>query len=122
MKISRTNAWCLAILSGIAATMVSMPSSQAAKPKVCPQFVTDYCVVNKDGYRHTEATNPCFAKQRGQRVLHIGACEGPICPFVVLPVCSINPDTHKQQTYSNLCLSDAANATLVHKGACRGKK
>jgi hypothetical protein len=56
---------------------MSTPSSQAGS--VCPQFVAKYCVVDKDGYtRHTEVTNPCFAEARGQRVLHIGACEGPV--------------------------------------------
>ncbi len=118
MTFSRKQAASLAVLAGVAATLLSMPSSEARS--VCPQYVTKYCVVDKDGFtRHTETTNPCFAKARGQRVLHIGACEGPICPFVVLPVCSINPDTHKQQTYSNQCLSDVGNATLLHKGACK---
>jgi hypothetical protein len=117
MTFSRKQAWSLAVLAGIAATLMSVPSSQARG--VCPQFVTNYCVVDKNGTRHTEATNPCFAKHRGQRVLHIGACQGPICPFIYLPVCSLNPYTHKPETYGNECLSDVGNATLLHKGACK---
>jgi hypothetical protein len=55
----------------------------------------------------------------GQRVLHLGACEGPICSFIYLPVCSLNPYTNKPETYANQCLSDVGNATLLHKGACK---
>ena len=118
MTFSRKRAASLAVLVGIAATLMSAPSSQAKN--VCPQFVTKYCVVDKDGStRHTEMTNPCFAKARGQRVLHIGTCEGPACPFIYAPVCSLNPFTHKPETYANQCVSDTANATLLHKGACK---
>jgi hypothetical protein len=120
MKISRKQAWSVAILIAIAATTMSMRSSQARN--FCPQYLAKYCVVNKDGTRQTEWTNPCFAKARGQRVLHLGACQGPICPFVpfvYLPVCSLNPYTNKPETYGNQCLSDVGNATLLHKGACK---
>ena len=118
MTFSRKQAWSFAVLAGIAATLMSAPSSQARG--VCPQFVTKYCVVDKDGFtRHTEMTNPCFAKARGQRVLHIGACQGPVCPFIYAPVCSLNPFTHTQETYANQCVSDTANATLLHKGPCK---
>jgi hypothetical protein len=118
MTFSRKQAWSLAVLAGIAATWMSAPSSQARS--ACPQFIAKYCVVDKDGYtRHTAATNPCFAKAKGQRVLHIGACEGPICSFIYAPVCSTNPYTNKPETYGNQCLSDVGNATLIHKGACK---
>jgi hypothetical protein len=117
MKFSRKHAISLAVLAGIAVTVMSAPASQAKG--VCPQFVAKYCVVNKDGTRQTAWTNPCFAKARGQRVLHRGACEGPICSFIYLPVCSLNPYTHKPETYGNQCLSDVGNATFLHKGACK---
>jgi hypothetical protein len=117
MKFLRKQAASLAVLAGIAVTVMSAPSSQAKG--LCPQYVAKYCVVNKDGTRQTEWTNPCFAKARGQRVLHLGACEGPACPFIFLPVCSLNPYTHKPETYANQCLSDVGNATLLHKGACK---
>jgi hypothetical protein len=90
--------------------------------KPVSQYLAKYCVVNKDGTRQTEWTNPCFAKAKGQRVLHLGACQGPICPFIpfiYLPVCSLNPYTNKPETYANQCLSDVGNATLIHKGACK---
>jgi hypothetical protein len=118
MKTSRKAAWSAAILVGIAATLISVPASQAAA-KACPQWAKDYCVVDKTGFRHTAQTNPCLAKKDGLRILHAGACLGPICPFDGPQVCSRNPDTHKRQTYNNLCLSDVANATLIHKGACK---
>jgi hypothetical protein len=112
--------WSIAILSGIAATIAATPSAEAAKPgHLCPQFVAKYCVVEKDGSRQTVWTNPCFAKARGWRVLHLGACQGPICTFIYEPVCSINPYTGKQETYGNQCVSDVANATFLHKGVCK---
>jgi hypothetical protein len=117
MKTSRNVAWSAAILVGIAANLIAMPSSQAAS--ACPHWAKDYCVVDKTGFRHTAQTNPCLAKKAGQRILHAGTCLGPICPFDGPQVCSRNPDTHKPQTYNNLCLSDVANATLIHKGACK---
>ena len=53
MKFSRKQAASLAVLAGIAATVMSAPSSQAKN--VCPQFVAKYCVVDKDGFtRQTE--------------------------------------------------------------------
>jgi hypothetical protein len=118
MKFLRKHATSLAAMAGIAVTVMSAPSSQAKG--LCPQYLAKYCVVDKDGYtRHTEWTNACFAKARGQRVLHLGACEGPICSFIFLPVCSLNPYTHQPETYGNQCLSDVGNATLIHKGACK---
>jgi hypothetical protein len=118
MTILRSSA-CLAILAGIAAAMISIPAGNRAEAAmICPQFVAEYCVVEKDGFRHTAWTNPCFAMERGARVLHMGACQGPICTMIWMPVCSINPITHRHHTYANQCVSDAADATLIHKGAC----
>ena len=120
MKILPTRASCLAILAGLAAAVTSIPAGNSAKAAmICPQYLAQYCIVEKDGFRHTEWTNPCFANERGARVLHMGACQGPICSMIWLPVCSINPITHRRQTYANQCVSDTANATLVHKGVCR---
>ena len=112
----RTSA-CIAVLLSFAAATAFIPT--AARAQLCPQYVAEYCVVEKDGFRHTGWTNPCFAAQRGARVLHLGACQGPICSNIWKPVCSINPVTGLRHTYSNLCWSDLANATLVHKGVCR---
>lgn len=118
MRILRS-AMLFALLAGIAAAATSMPAgNRAVAGMICPQFLAEYCVVEKDGFRHTDWTNPCFAAERGARVLHMGACEGPICPNVWIPVCSINPVTHRAHTYANQCWSDVADATLIHKGAC----
>jgi hypothetical protein len=106
---------CLALLIGIAAVAFAPARPRA---QACPFYLAEYCVVEKDGFRHTDWTNPCFAAQRGARVLHLGACEGPICTQLWQPVCSINPNTGRRQTYANQCWSDVANATLIHKGAC----
>lgn len=103
--------------------MTSMPVvDRAEAAAICPQYLAQYCVVEKDGFRHTAWTNPCFAKAEGLRVLHLGACQGPICSDIYVPVCSINPATGRQKTYPNQCQSDVANATLVHKGRCRLRK
>jgi len=115
MEFLRTCAAWVAVLTGIAAIMTAINS----RAEACPQFLAQYCVVEKDGFRHTDWTNPCFAKERGARVLHLGACEGPICGKNLAPVCSVDPKTHRKKTYLNLCLSDVADAKLLHKGACR---
>jgi hypothetical protein len=96
-------------------------ADHAAAAMICPQFLAEYCVV-ENGFRHTAWTSPCFAREQGLTVLHMGACEGPICSDIYAPVCSIDPTTHRRKTYSNLCRSDDANATLVHKGACHSKR
>jgi hypothetical protein len=119
MRILRTTT-LVALLAGIAAAATSVTAGyRAVADMICPQFEAEYCVVEKDGFRHTAWTNPCFAAQRGARVLHMGACEGPICNNVWMPVCSINPATGRAHTYANQCWSDVADATLIHKGACR---
>ncbi len=118
MTILRNRVSRAAILIGIAAIMMSVAAGHRAEAAFCPQYVAEYCVVEKDGFRHTDWTNPCFAAERGARVLHAGACLGPVCTNDWVPVCSINQATGKRHTYANLCWSDLANATLVHKGAC----
>jgi hypothetical protein len=65
----------LALLIGFAALMAIVPAGNRAAAAICPQFLAQYCVVEKDGYRHTEWTNPCFAKERGIKVVHKGACK-----------------------------------------------
>lgn len=98
----RNVAYAAAVLGGLAATMTVMPvGSRAEAAAICPQFLAQYCVVEKNDFRHTAWTNPCFAKQQGLRILHAGMCEGPICSNVVAPVCSIDPKTGKHKTYSN---------------------
>jgi hypothetical protein len=57
----------------IAATFIAGPDRAAAA--ICPQFLARYCVIEKDGYKHADWTNPCFAKERGVKVLHMGACK-----------------------------------------------
>jgi len=112
------SASAVAALIGAAAIMTCSAVGNRAEAAVCPFYLAQYCVVERDGFRHTDWTNPCFAAERGARVLHMGACEGPICTDMYAPVCSINPLTHRPHTYSNQCWSDIANATLIHKGRC----
>ena len=109
----------LPVLAAAAALTMAVAKDAAAQGVICPQYLTAYCVTAKAGLPHTAQTNPCFAEQKGLRVLHIGACLGPICSQIYDPVCSIDPTTGKQKTYSSLCLSDVADARLVHKGKCR---
>jgi hypothetical protein len=42
--------------------------------RICPQFLTKYCVLTRSGHRETVETNPCFARERGWRILHAGSC------------------------------------------------
>ena len=74
MLVPRTVA-SLALLIGLAAVMTFMPAGNRAAAAICPQFLAQYCVVEKDGYKHTDWTNPCFAKERSVKVLHMGACK-----------------------------------------------
>jgi hypothetical protein len=75
MPITRTVS-SLALLVGLAAVVTFVPLGNRAAAAICPQFLAKYCVVEKDDFKHTEWTNGCFAKQRGARVLHMGACKG----------------------------------------------
>jgi hypothetical protein len=74
MPIPRTVS-SLALLIGLAAVMTFVPAGNRAAAAICPQFLAQYCVVEKDGYKHTDWTNPCFAKERGVRIRHKGACK-----------------------------------------------
>ena len=62
-----------ALASAIATAFV--PAGNRAAAAICPQFLAKYCVVEKDGFKHTTWTNPCFAKERGAKVLHRRACK-----------------------------------------------
>ncbi len=104
MTILRFRTAVLTLLTATAAIVAAVPGAKRAEAAFCPQYVAEYCVVEKDGFRHTDWTNPCFAAERGARVLHIGACLGPICTKIWAPVCSINPATGKGHTYPSLLL------------------
>ncbi len=74
MPIPRTIS-SLTLLAGLTSIMTFVPASNRAAAAICPQFLAQYCVVEKDGYKHTEWTNPCFAKEHGIKVVHKGACK-----------------------------------------------
>jgi hypothetical protein len=61
---------------GLAAAVIFIPAATPASAAICPQFLAKYCVIEKDGFKHTDWTNPCFAKDRGVKVLHMGECKG----------------------------------------------
>lgn len=67
---------CLAILAATAASLVWLAPGGRAQAAFCPQYVAQYCVKEKDGFVHTAWTNPCFAKERGAKILYRGACKG----------------------------------------------
>ena len=75
MLIPRTIS-SFALLVALAVAMTFVPTGNRAAAAICPQFLAKYCVVEKDGFKHTEWTNPCFAKERGAKVLHMGECRG----------------------------------------------
>jgi hypothetical protein len=58
---------------GLLGVSVSTEAS-AANPRICPQFVTKYCVYNSSKLIFTAETNPCFAKQRHWTVIYLGQC------------------------------------------------
>jgi hypothetical protein len=51
-----------------------LTTDPSARARICPQFLTKYCVVTRSGRRETVETNPCFARERHWRILHAGAC------------------------------------------------
>ena len=63
-----------ALLVGLTITVTFVPAGNRAFAAICPQFLAKYCIVEKDGFKHTGWTNPCFAKERGAKVLHMGEC------------------------------------------------
>jgi hypothetical protein len=75
MPVPRTIS-LLALSIGIAIATTLVPATNRAAAAICPQFLAKYCVIEKDGYKHIEWTNPCFARERGTKVLHMGACTG----------------------------------------------
>ena len=75
MLIPRTVS-SLALLIGLATVVTFVPAGNRASAAICPQLLAKYCIVEKDGFRHTEWTNGCFAKERGAKVLHMGECKG----------------------------------------------
>jgi hypothetical protein len=74
MRIPRTVS-SLALLIGLAVAVTCVPAGNRAVAAICPQFLAQYCVVEKDGYKHTDWTNPCFAKEQGRKILRRGACK-----------------------------------------------
>ena len=74
MLIPRTIS-SLALLVGLTMAAALVPAGNRASAAICPQFLAKYCVVEKDGFRHTQWTNPCFAKERGAKVVHMGECK-----------------------------------------------
>ena len=51
------------------------PRQSAACPRICPQFLAEYCVVEPDGQISTVETNPCFACRQHLRILYMGHCK-----------------------------------------------
>jgi hypothetical protein len=75
MRIALISAVFLVILAGPAAAASSDPPGASGEIRtMCPMFLAKFCVADKGGYRHTEMTNPCFAKQKGLTVVHMGEC------------------------------------------------
>ncbi len=71
-RMSLATACKLTLLTVVIGTGFVPPA--AAASKICPQYLTKYCVVTASGRRHTVETNPCLARQRHWRIVHIGAC------------------------------------------------
>jgi hypothetical protein len=74
MLISRTIS-SRVLLVGFTIAAIFFAAGNRASAAICPQFLAQYCIVEKDGFKRTDWTNPCFAKERGARVLHRGACK-----------------------------------------------
>jgi hypothetical protein len=63
----------LTILSlGVGLTATS--SGAWACERICPQYLTRYCVEGPGGRVFTTMTNPCFACRRDLKILYRGPC------------------------------------------------
>jgi hypothetical protein len=71
----RRNACKIAVFVMVIGLALWPHRTLAACPRVCPQYLTRYCVREPDGTISTVQTNPCFACKRHVRILHIGACK-----------------------------------------------
>jgi hypothetical protein len=49
-------------------------TSTIASAKACPYVLAQYCVAEKNGFKHTAWTNTCLAKVQGIKIIHKGAC------------------------------------------------
>ena len=67
----------IVLLAVIAGAMTASTGADAIAATICPQFLAKYCVIEQDGKEHTVATNPCFAKEKGWRIVNAGACRTP---------------------------------------------
>ncbi|HTV30063.1 MAG TPA: hypothetical protein VMF32_20025 [Xanthobacteraceae bacterium] len=74
LVLKTISSFTLLICLTVVATLV--PAGNRASAAICPQFLAKYCVVEKDGFKHTDWTNPCFAKERGVKILRMGECKG----------------------------------------------
>jgi hypothetical protein len=81
MSASVHSYWSHFIKGNIATTTVlallaasASSPAQAESPKICPQFLTKYCVYNSSRLIFTAETNPCFAKQRHWTIIYGGQC------------------------------------------------
>ena len=73
MKAALRLTSALGLLVGIAAVAMAMTST-IASAKACPYVLAQYCVAEKNGFKHTAWTNTCLAKIQGIKIIHKGAC------------------------------------------------
>jgi hypothetical protein len=73
MKTTLRLTTALGLLVGIAAVATAMTSNVAAAA-ACPYVLAQYCVAEKNGFKHTAWTNKCLAKVQGIKIIHKGAC------------------------------------------------
>ena len=75
LQNSRFRNACKVALSAAVIGLALAPRETAACPRICPQFLAQYCVVEPDGNISTVWTNPCFACRQHIRILYSGACK-----------------------------------------------
>jgi hypothetical protein len=73
------NACKIAVLAAVIGLTLA-PRETSACPRFCPQYLTQYCVVERNGTIGTVWTNPCFACWQHIRILYRGECRWWIGP------------------------------------------
>ena len=117
----------LTLLAGLAAVMTFVPAGNRAAAAICPQFLAQYCVVEKDGYKHTEWTNPCVscqsARHRFLPPLRRGRAAArdlpPRCGAAAPPLASTRALQYSQVRVTTVGIELSTPASLISP-RCRG--
>lgn len=86
MKALHIAALCLATVGALSLSTMAMAkghhhhhhhakaAAAAPAPAICPFVLAQYCVAEKNGFKHIAWTNSCLAVKQGITIIKPGAC------------------------------------------------